>query len=275
MSTIIDYAKQVMKQFKEDNIPLLGAAQAYYYLLSVFPLLIVAFSVIPYFNISGTEAIEFIHKVLPNEIASILEDNIISLVETPKGGLLIIGIVGALWSASNAMNAFIKASNEAYEVEETRHFLFVRSIALLLTLGLIISLVIAILLPIFGTLIVDFLKSFFGISASLAFGLNILRWVIAIVVITFILILLYRFAPNKKMPIRHIIPGALTASILWQLISLGFSFYVGNFGNYSATYGSLGGIIILMIWFFLTGMILMIGAEINAIHHKRQILDKV
>src|SRR5699024_2118317 len=117
MSTIIDYAKQVMKQFKEDNIPLLGAAQAYYYLLSVFPLLIVAFSVIPYFNISVTEAIEFTHDVLPYEAAPIPEDTIISLVGIAVGGILILGIIGVLWFASNAMSGFIEACNEAYEVD--------------------------------------------------------------------------------------------------------------------------------------------------------------
>lgn len=273
ISTVIDYGKQVIKKFGEDNIPMLGAAQAYYYLLSVFPLIIVAFATIPYFNISPTDALDFIHKVLPSEIASTLEDNIINLVQEPKGGLLAVGIVGALWSASNAMNAFIKASNQAYNVEESRNFFKVRGTALLLTFGMILSLTIAILLPVFGNVIVDFLKSFFGISASFALLLNVIRWVLAIVIITTVLLLLYRFAPNKKMPFSHIIPGALTASVLWQVASLGFSFYVGNFANYSATYGSLGGIIILMIWFFLTGMILMIGAEINAIHHRRRLLQ--
>lgn len=272
-STVMDYGKQVMKKFKEDNIPLLGAAQAYYYLLSSIPLLVVAFSIIPYFKISPTDAMDFIHKVLPSEIANVLEDNIISLVQEPKGGLLAIGAVAALWTASNAMTAFMKASNEAYSVEETRNFFKVRGTALLLTLGMIMSLVIAILLPIFGTVIVDFMKSFLGISSSLALLLNVIRWVLAIVIITVILMLLYRFAPNKSFPFSHIIPGALTASILWQVASLGFSFYVGNFASYSATYGSLGGIIILMVWFFLTGMILMIGAVINAIYHRRRILE--
>lgn len=270
MSTVINYMKALIGEFKKDDIPLLAASQAYYYLLAIFPLLIVCFAIIPYLKIDPTDAMNFLEKMLPGEMTSIFEDNIVSLVQTPQGGLLTIGIIGALWSASSGINAFIKATNEAYEIDETRSFIKVRLVALALTVGLIISFIIAILLPVFGNVILGFVKSALGISGSLVILLQIARWVISIVIITALLLLLYRFAPNKKLPFKHIIPGALTASVLWLIISLGFSFYVSNFSNYSATYGSLGGIIILMIWFFLTGLILMIGAEINVIRHRKK-----
>jgi len=271
MSSLIDFGKEVLGQFKKDNVTLLAASQAYYYLLSIVPLLFVCFAIIPYLHISPDEALRFIHTALPSEMASLLKENIISTVQERKGGLLTIGIIGALWSASNGINAFIKASNEAYEVDETRNFMIVRGLALGLTIGMILSLIVAILLPIMGSAIIGFLQSFFGLSDQLLGYLQFSRWIIAIIVLTGILLLLYRFAPNKKLPFRHILPGALTASLLWLLISLAFSFYISHFGNYSATYGSIGGIIILMIWFYLTGMILMIGAEVNAIYHKRKI----
>jgi len=271
MSKIIDYGKEVLGQFKKDNVTILAASQAYYYLLSIVPLLFVCFAIIPYLDISPQDAMNIINSVLPSEIASLFRENIVSIVQERKGGLLTIGIIGALWSASNGINAFIKASNEAYEVDETRNFLAVRGLALILTIGMILSLLVAILLPIMGSAILGFLKSFLGISSSLALVLEISRWGIAIVVLTSILLLLYHFAPNKKLPFRHILPGALTASLLWLLISLAFSFYVSHFGSYSKTYGSIGGLIILMVWFYLTGMILMIGAEINVIYHKRKL----
>ncbi|PAV27861.1 ribonuclease [Virgibacillus profundi] len=270
MSKLTNLAKDFMAKFKEDNVPLLAAAQAYYYLLSVVPLLIVCFALIPYFNINPADAVEFMENILPGEIASIFEENIVSLVQTPQGGLLAIGIIGALWSASAGINAFIKSTNEAYDVEETRSFIIVRLIALGLTLGMIIALVVAILLPVFGNVILGFLESLLGLSGVMSILFQVLRWAISIIVLTALLMILYRFAPNKKLPFKHIIPGALVASILWQLISLGFSFYVSNFGSYSATYGSLGGIIILMIWFFLTGLILMIGAITNVLYHRNQ-----
>lgn len=273
MSNVKQLTKNFMGRFKHDNVPLLAAGLAYYFLLAVFPLLVVAFAIIPYLNISPSEAMDFIASILPGEIASMFEENIVSLVETPRGGLLTFGILGALWAASNGINAFIKASNEAYEVRETRSFLVVRLIAFGLTIGMIIAVAIAILLPVFGNVILEFSISLLGIDSEMSLLFQVLRYSLSILVITLLLMCLYRFAPNKKIPFRHILPGAIAASLLWQVISFGFSIYVSNFGNYSATYGSLGGIIVLMIWFFLTGMILMIGAIINVMYHQKEVRE--
>ncbi|MGM8364046.1 YihY/virulence factor BrkB family protein [Virgibacillus sp. W0181] len=271
MTTLVNYVKALKIEVKKDNIPLLAAAQAYYYLLSIVPLLIVCFTIIPYLNIDPQNIISLLEDLLPSGIATIFSENIVNIIETPRGGLLTFGIIGSLWATSNGINAFIKAVNEAYEVDESRSFIKVRLLAIVLTLGMIASIIISILLPIFGNVIIDFFDSWIGISSSMVILLQFARWVFSILIIGFILLALYHFAPNKKIPFKHIIPGALTASTLWILISLGFSFYVSNFGNYSATYGSMGGIIILMIWFFLTGLILTIGAEINVIHHRNQL----
>lgn len=271
MASVKNVIQPLIKRFKEENVTLLASALAYYFLLSVFPLMIVALAIIPYFNISAGDVMQFMSSIIPGELTSIFEENIVMLVEQPQGGLLTIGIIGALWSASNGINAFIKASNEAYNVEETRSFIVVRLIAFGLTIGMILAFVIAILLPVFGNTIIEFFMSFLGMTTEMGFLFQILRYVVSIIVITALLICLYHFAPNKKIPFKHVLPGALTASILWQIISFGFSIYISNFGNYSATYGSLGGIIILMIWFFLTGIILITGAIINVIYHNREI----
>lgn len=273
MRTIIHYIKALLDEFKKDNVPILAAAQAYYYLLAIIPLLIVCFAIIPYLNMDPTEVMSFLARVLPDEIADLLEENIISLIETPKGGLLTFGIIGTLWSASNGIKAFMKATNEAYGVDETRSFIKSNATALGLTIAMILSFAIALLLPVFGNVILSFIHSFVDLSPMVLTLIQSLRWILSIVIITIILSVLYRFAPNKRLPIKHIIPGALTASISWLTISFGFSFYVSNFGNYTATYGSLGGLIVLMTWFFLTGMILMIGAEINVIYHRNNRVD--
>ncbi|MBU5468061.1 YihY/virulence factor BrkB family protein [Virgibacillus sp. MSJ-26] len=270
MKTIKNYIKQLMEKFSEHNVTLLAAGQAYYYLLSIFPLLIVAFAIIPYLNLDVNQVMDTVEKSLPSGMAEIFEDNIVSLIETPKGGLLTIGIIGALWSASNGVNAFIKSANSAYGVEETRSFIVVRAMALGLTIGLIIALGVAITLPIFGNTIVKYLDMILSLGSSKTILIQILRWAISIIVLTGILLMFYRFAPNKNLPFKDTLPGALVASIAWLLISFGFSFYIDNFGNYSATYGSLGGIIILMMWFFLTGIILMVGALINVIYQQNQ-----
>ncbi|MFD1337222.1 YihY/virulence factor BrkB family protein [Oceanobacillus iheyensis] len=266
-------AQTFITKFKNDDVPLLAASLAYYFLLSVFPLLVVAFAIIPYFNISPQDAIQFISSILPEQLASTFQENIVSIVETPRGGLLTIGILGTLWSASNGINAFIKVSNESYEVEETRSFIKTRAIAFGLTIAMIFAVITAIILPVFGDVILTMVMSIVGINESSEWILQISRFAISIAVITLLLLTLYRFAPNAKLPVKHIIPGTLTASILWLIISFGFSIYVSNFGNYSNMYGSLGGVIILMIWFFLTGMILLIGGIINVMYHQKKVAE--
>lgn len=273
MDKLKNYMAVFMEKFKEDNITLLAAGLAYYFLLAIFPLLIVGFTIIPYFNLSANEAVDFISGMLPQEIASLLEENIVSLVETPRGGLLTVGIIGALWSASNGINAFIKSSNEAYDVEESRSFIVVRLLSLGLTLGMIVSVVVAMFLPIFGDVILNFITSVTGISYGMEILFQISRWVISFIILTSFIMLLYRFTPNKSIPFKHIIPGSILASSLWLIISFGFSIYVSNFGNYSATYGSLGGVIILMIWFYLTGLILLIGEVVTILYHRKELQE--
>ncbi|MCA0971310.1 YihY/virulence factor BrkB family protein [Halobacillus litoralis] len=274
MNKVVDYAKEVFAEFQKDNIPLLGAAQAYYYLLAVVPMLILLLSILPYMNIEAETAINALSNVIPAETAEIFRENIVSLVEEPKGGLLTIGILGTIWSASSGINAFIQSANLAYHVEETRSFIKVRLLSIGLTLGMIVAIVVALALPVFGDVIIDFINRTVNLPSQTVILFQLLRWVISVLVMGAILLSLYRFAPNKSIPFKHIWPGAILTAVLWQLISLAFSFYVSNFGNYSATYGSLGGIIVLMLWFFLTGMILMIGAELNVIHHRKKSDEK-
>ncbi|UOQ95462.1 YihY/virulence factor BrkB family protein [Halobacillus shinanisalinarum] len=270
MKKVISYIKEVLAEFQKDNIPILGAAQAYYYLLAIVPMVILLLSILPYLNIDTETVMGFMQNVVPGGTVEIFRENIVSLVEQPKGGLLTVGIIGTLWSASNGVNAFIQSANIAYNVDETRSFIKVRLLSIILTIGMVIAIVVALALPIFGDVIINFLTNFLGLPEQTVILFQVLRWVISIIVMSAILMALYHIAPNKSLPFPEILPGAIITAILWQLISLAFSFYVSNFGNYSATYGSLGGIIILMLWFFITGIILMVGAEINVIHHRRK-----
>lgn len=274
MNKVVDYGKEVVAEFQKDKIPLLGAAQAYYYLLAIVPMLILLLSILPYLNIEAEAVVNAMSRVIPAETAEIFRENIINIVEKPKGGLLTIGILGTIWSASSGINAFIQSANLAYHVEETRSFIKVRLLSIALTIGMIIAIVVALALPVFGDLIIEFINRIVNLPSETIILFQFLRWVISVLVMGAILLSLYRFAPNKSIPFKHIWPGAILTAVLWQFISLAFSFYVSNFGNYSATYGSLGGIIVLMLWFFLTGMILMIGAAVNVIHHRRRLERK-
>ncbi|QHJ70341.1 YihY/virulence factor BrkB family protein [Planococcus halotolerans] len=264
------YGKEFGAKFKEDNATILAAAQAYYYLLAIVPLLILLLAILPYLQIEPQRVMDFMGTILPGEVASTFEEQIVSVVTTPAGGLLTVGILGTLWSASNAVSAFIKATNEAYDVEETRSFIKQKGIAILLTLFMLVAVIVALVLPIFGGTIIDMISSFMNLPSQTEILFQVLRWVISIAVMSIVLAFMYKIAPNKHFPFKEVIVGALIATVLWQLVSLAFSFYVSNFGSYSATYGSLGGLIILILWFFLTGLILVIGAEINAIIHKHK-----
>ncbi|WP_298789208.1 YihY/virulence factor BrkB family protein [uncultured Marinococcus sp.] len=270
MKKVKTYITDLMNEFKEDQVPLLAAAQAYYYILSVFPLLIFALTILPFLNLDPNMVMNFITRSVPPDTAALFEENITTLVQEPQGILFVVSLLGALWSASNGINAFIKSSNEAYDVEETRSFIKVRLLAIALTFSMVLTLIIAIVLPMFGNVLISFLTSLLSLPPQTELLFQVLRWAIGITVMTAMLLLLYRFAPNKTLKWKEILVGALTAALLWQVVSLGFSFYVSNFGSYSATYGSLGGVIILLLWFFLTGLVLMIGAEMNVIIHRRK-----
>ena len=270
MSKFMAYAKDVGGEIKKDRATTLAAAQAYYYLLAIVPLLILLLAILPYLQIDPDAAMDFIGSIMPGEVARTFEDTIVSVVTTPSGGLLTFGILGTLWSASNAMNAFIEATNEAYGVEETRSFIKKKAMAIVLTLFMLVAVIIALVLPIFGGAIIDAISSFLSLPEQTEIIFQVLRWVISIAVMSVVLACLYKFAPNKQFPFKEVLVGAVIATVLWQVVSLGFSIYVANFGSYSSTYGSLGGLIVLMLWFFLTGLILVIGAEINAVIHKRK-----
>ncbi|MFP3323999.1 YihY/virulence factor BrkB family protein [Planococcus sp. SIMBA_160] len=270
MSKVTSYAKELGQEFKKDHATTLAAAQAYYYLLAIVPLLILLLSILPYLQIDPQRAVDFIGTILPGEVANTFEDTIVSVVTTPSGGLLTFGILGTLWSASNAMTAFMEATNQAYDVEETRSFFVKKGLAIVLTLFMLIAVIVALVLPIFGGTIIDIISEFLNLPEQTEIIFQVLRWVISIVVMSLVLAMLYKFAPNKHFPFKEVIIGAVIATVLWQLVSLGFSFYVSNFGSYSATYGSLGGLIVLILWFFLTGLILVVGAEINAILHRHR-----
>ncbi|NJP37322.1 YihY/virulence factor BrkB family protein [Alkalicoccus luteus] len=265
-----EYALEIKEEWSRDDVPLLAAAQAYYYVLSVIPLMILLLAVLPYFQLDPDQVLSYAEEFLPEAAVDVFEDTIVDAVSEPNGGLLTVGILGTIWSASNGMNAFIQAINTAFNVTKKRSFLKHRGLSILLTLLLLLSLITTLFLPIFGEAILDAVQQVVNMPPQAEMLIQAGRWIVAILVVITILTALYTVAPNMKIPFKSVIPGAVAATIGWMAASYGFSIYISNFGNFSATYGSLGGMIILMLWMFLTGIILLIGAEINAIHFRRQ-----
>ncbi|UOQ43845.1 YihY/virulence factor BrkB family protein [Halobacillus salinarum] len=271
MNKVMDIGKSLITRFGEDDIFGLAAQLAYFFLLSLLPFMIFLITLLGYLNIEEERVLALISTYAPPETYDLLSENLMTLLQDQNGGLLSIGIIGTLWAASNGVNAIIKAFNRAHQVDENRPFFITRIIAIILTIAMVIVISIAFLLPVLGHALGTYVFSFFGMSAGFLAIWNALRWVISSVIFFIVLSFLYVMAPNKPVKYRDTVVGAVFATIGWQLVSLLFSFYVSNMGNFSATYGSLGGVIVLMIWFYLSGIVIITGGEINALIYRRRI----
>ncbi|MFB1050932.1 YihY/virulence factor BrkB family protein [Paraliobacillus sp. JSM ZJ581] len=270
MKKVISFLTQLLKRIGEDDVTGLSAQLAYFLLLSLFPFLIFLVTLVGYIPFDNVDIISFFSAYAPAEILDLIENNMDNITNRRNGGLLSIGIIGTLWSASNGINAIIRAFNKAYDVEENRSFIVSRLIAIVLTIAMLLVIIMAFLLPIFGRQIGIFIFSFFGLSEGFLEIWDTMRWVISSFVLFVVLLALYMLAPNKRVSLKNVAVGAIFATIGWQLVSLAFSYYVTTLGNYSATYGSLGSVIVLMIWFFLSGMIIIVGGEINALLNEKR-----
>lgn len=258
------FLKELFNRIKVDDVPSLSAELAYFFLLSLFPLLIFLVTLLPYLPITEDQLLRFFEVYAPESAMDLITERINDVLQK-DGKLLSFGIIATLWSASNGINAIVKAFNKAYDVKETRSFIVARGMAVVLTLAMIFVFVVAILLPVLGQQIGVFLFSYLGLSEQFITIWNLLRWPVSVAILFIVFIGLYWIAPNKKFRCKSALPGAVFATVGWIAASLGFSYYVGNFGNYTATYGSIGAIIVLMLWFYITGFIIIIGGEINAI----------
>ncbi|TWD94551.1 membrane protein [Neobacillus bataviensis] len=257
-------------RIEEDDLPGLSAQLAYFFLLSLFPLLIVLFTLLPYFPIPHEDMLGMIRDFAPAEAMKLIEKNVKEIMSQRNGGLLSFGIIGTIWSASNGINAIVRAFNKAYNVKESRSFIVARGMAVLLTFGMIFVFLLAIILPVFGKEIGLFLFSQLGYTEQFIKVWNTLSWLGSAIILFLIFTGLYWIAPNVKLKCRSAFPGAIFATIGWILSSMGLSFYVGNIGNYSLTYGGIGAIIVLMIWLYLSAFIIILGGEVNAFYSEKK-----
>jgi len=263
MKKTINFFKAFIPRIGEADVTGLSAQLAYFFLLSLFPFLLFIVTLMGFLPIDGESVMQFVSSFLPEDVANMIESNLSDIVGNRSGGLLSIGILGTLWSASNGVNAITKSFNKAYEVEEDRSFIVNRLVSLGLMLIIVVVIVVALILSVFGKVIGEYVFNFIGLSEFIS-SWNIIRWVITSITFFIGLYVLYVFAPNEKIRLKDALWGTVFATIIWQIVSLGFSYYVNTLGNYSATYGSLGTVIILMIWFYLFGIIITTGGVLNA-----------
>jgi membrane protein len=241
---------------------------AFYLILALFPFLLVLVSLMGTFSspeLAG-EVLGYFREVTPDQVYGIVESYLSDIIagNRPAPGLFSVGLVLTLWSASGAFAALIAALNKAYDVEETRPFWKVRGIALLMTLGLSVMIIIGVLLLVAGPPIGRGIADLFGLGEVFTLIWNVVQWPVALSLMVFTVALLYYFAPDAEQPFRWITPGGLIGVLLWVLASVIFRFYVSNFGSYDATYGSIGAVIVLLLYLYISSLTILFGAELNA-----------
>jgi membrane protein len=254
------------REAKADQVPLLAAGVAFFGFLALFPgivavVLIWGLVADPAQMAAQTSAVT---ASLPADARSIVATQVQTLTSTPRAALgwgTLLTVLLALWSASGGMNQLVTAITVAYDEKVKRGFVTQRGLALALTVGAVVFL--GVVLALVGAAPVVF--SAVGLTGPLRWLAEILRWVLVAVVVLVVLAILYRVAPDRDSPkLRWVSVGALTATVLWLVASAGFSLYVSMFGNYAKTYGALAGVVVLMLWLWITSYAVLLGAEINA-----------
>ncbi|MBS4198366.1 YihY/virulence factor BrkB family protein [Bacillus sp. FJAT-49732] len=267
---LMKFVKILIRKILDNDVAGMAAQLAYFFLLSLFPLLFFVVTLIPFTPLTQHDIFNLIKDVAPVETISMIERTLNEVMQNRSGGLLTAGIIGTLWSASNGMNALVKSLNRAYNAKEKRSYIVTRSLAIVFTIAMIFVFILALLLPVFGKQLGVFLFSTFGDSDMFLNIWSVIRWALTPVILFIVFLAIYYIAPSIKIKCISAVPGAIFSSIGWIIVSLGFSYYVSQFGNYSATYGSIGGIIVLMLWFYITAIIIMVGGEINSLVTKEK-----
>jgi membrane protein len=267
--SILYVLRKTAREFSTDQCTDLAAALTYYAVLSLFPALVVVVSLLGVFGQGQrtTEAVlEIVGDVGPASAVDTLRAPIQQLVESPSAGFaLVAGILGALWSASGYIGAFGRAMNRIYEVDEGRPVWKLRPLQLLITLvGLALAAAVAFMLAVSGPL-ASSVGRVIGLGDVAETVWNIARWPVMLVFVILVVATLYYATPNVQQPkFRWISVGAGVAILIWILASVGFGFYVGNFGSYNKTYGALAGVIVFLLWLWITNLALLFGAELDA-----------
>ncbi len=244
----------------------MGAQLTYYLVLSIFPFMIFLLNIIKITPLADINVLERLLINLPAESKDLLINIIDNIVSSSSYTLLSVGALGGIWSASNGIMSLIKSVNRAFDYSEDRPYWKLRGLSILLTLGLSLSLILALGILVFGEVV--FKKIFVSYTWSSYVVWKIVQFLTSALLIGFILSILYKTAPSIKEGVRvrfnDSIPGGIFSALGLIISSTLFSFYVNNFGKYSKTYGSLGGVIVLLIWIYMSSTIIVLGAEVNA-----------
>jgi membrane protein len=264
-----DLGRGVWQEVQEDEIFGRAAELSYYFLLALFPLIIFLTSVIGLITGSGTglrhALFNYLAHVMPPSAFKLIDSTILEISSASGGGKLSFGILAALWAASSGMGALTRSLNVAYDVKESRPWWKQRLVAIALTVALSVLVISALVLVIYGDRIADSIAGSLSLGSAFKFTWKVVQWPIVLACMLFAFALIYYFAPDlHDQAWKWLTPGSAIGVGLWLLISFGFRVYLRFFNSYSKMYGSLGAVIILMLWLYLTGAAILIGGEVNS-----------
>ena len=273
--TVKKFAKEMFYRVMYDEISLLSANLSYYFILSLFPMLIVALALTPYFKIDQQFLLEKIQSYAPGDLGDYLFDMISEVLNNKNNTIITVGIVFTLWSASSGIYGIIIAFNNAFRVRDGRIWIVTKLISVILTALFLVGMFVALALIVFGKQLTYILFHKFNLDEGYYNLWSVLNYSLPLLFIFLIFVFLYTMGPNLKLKAISILPGALFATLSWTIVSRLFGYYIDHFSSYIKTYGTIGAFMAFVLWLYITGYILIIGAEINAIFHNYKVEHRV
>jgi len=270
------YISYIIKKSNYIEINSKAAEISFYLLLFIFPFLIFTISIVVYIpTFTLNKSILIIKNIIPESAFNITISIINSAMENKNLGFLISSFIFTLWTSSRLIRTLIRWMNKSYNVKETRSFIKVSIISFIFTLSILGVIFSSTILLVFGKIIGDFIFNLIGLDSIFIYIWNVLRYIVGIFTIIIIMINLYKYTPNKKLKIKDVIPGSIISTLVWLSISFFYSYYANNFSNYEIIYGSLGGVIILITWLYLSSWSILIGLEVNVQLYFKKIEGKI
>lgn len=262
---ILKILKSLIFRFNDDDVMALSGQLAYSLLLSFFPFLIFLMTIIGFSPINSEDVLSSLRLILPTSAYDLIYNTVIEVVNIKHVNLLSFSFIFMIFSASGGFNAVIKCLNKAYDEKESRSFFKVQLVSIIATLWFVFIIIITFILLIFEKLIGEYILNSYHICFFSCWIWNYLKNLILLFSLLIIFALIYHFTPCRKLKLMDVMPGAIFSTVGWISASYGFTYYVNNFANYSRIYGSIGAVVVIMIWLFISSLVLLIGGEINAI----------
>lgn len=261
-----ELVRRTFREILDDDCLGLAAQVAYYLFLALFPAILFLLAIASFFPLQNVadDIGRLLGPLVSDEVLQLIQEQMARLANAESGGLLTFGVLGALWSSSAGLLSIVGALNKAYDIEESRPWWRVRLLSIALTIGMAALVLMALALVVVGPEVAVYLGETVGLGSAFTWAWLILQWPLVFAMASTAIGLAYYLGPDAEQEWVWITPGAVLATLLWLLMSLAFRYYVATFTDYNASYGSVGAVMILMLWFYISGLAILIGAEVNA-----------